>query len=60
MSERLARLPFGDDWRAAWGPNTDVMDVRSRMSMYRYFVDRTNPQGALGPEAELSPFWGYA
>lgn len=60
MSERVARLPFGDDWRAAGEPTPDVMDVRSRMAMYRHLVERTNPHGALGPEAELSPFWGYA
>jgi Leg1 len=60
MSERLARLPFGDDWRAAGEPTSDVMDVRSRMAMYRLLVERTNLHGAFGAEAELSPFWGYA
>jgi hypothetical protein len=49
-------MPFDDDWRAACEPTTDAMDVRSRMAMYRYLVERTNPHGALGPEAELSPF----
>jgi hypothetical protein len=33
MSERLARLRFGDDWRAAGEPTTDVMDVRPPMDI---------------------------
>lgn len=60
MSELLASLSFGDDWRAAREPTPDVMDVRSRMAMYRLLVERTSPHGAFGAETELSPFWGYA
>jgi hypothetical protein len=60
MSERVARLAFGDDWRACGEPSADVYSVTSRLAMYRQLVERTNPHGALGAEAELNPFWGYA
>ncbi len=60
MSERLARLPFGDDWRACGDPTPDVYDVRSRLAMYRQLVESTNDHGTFGAAAELHPFWGYA
>lgn len=60
MSERLARLAFGDDWRACGEPTGDVYTVTSRLAMYRQLVEHTNPHGALGADAELNPFWGYA
>jgi hypothetical protein len=60
MSDHLARLPFGDDWRSCGEPTPNVYDVRSRLAMYRQLVESTNPHGALGGDAELHPFWGYA
>lgn len=60
MSERLARLPFGDDWRACGDPTPDVYDVRSRLAMYRQLVESTSARGTFGADAELHPFWGYA
>jgi hypothetical protein len=60
MVDRLARVAFGDDWRACGEPTPDVMDVRSRMAMYRKLVECTNDHGGFGDSGELSPFWGYA
>lgn len=60
MSDRLARLPFGDDWRSCGEPVPNVLDVRSRLAMYRQLVERTNRQRSFGVDAELHPFWGYA
>ena len=60
MSDRLARLPFGDDWRSCGEPTPDVYNVRSRLAMYRQLVEHTNPRGTFGSDAELNPFWGYA
>lgn len=60
MNDRLAQLPFGADWRSCGEPTPDVMDVRSRMAMYRWLVERTNAHGSFGSEHQLSPFWGYA
>ncbi len=50
----LARLPFGEAWRAVDGPPGDAASVRSRLAMYRRLVED------IGPAVELSPFWGYA
>ncbi|HSK04836.1 MAG TPA: Leg1-related protein [Kofleriaceae bacterium] len=54
-AHRLSRVPFGDAWIAAGEPTADVMDVRSRLAMYRSLVERTTPV-----RPELNPFWGYA
>jgi hypothetical protein len=60
MSDRLARLGFGNDWRSCGEPTANVYDVRSRLAMYRQLVERTNRRGGLGADAERHPFWGYA
>lgn len=56
---RLARLPFGDAWLAATPPTADVMDVRTRLAMYRLLVERAGGE-VCGKHDELNPFWGYA
>ncbi len=56
----LARLPFGDTWLALDPDALDPFDVRGRLAMYRWLVERANPRGAFGERDELSPFWGYA
>ncbi|HEY5922092.1 MAG TPA: Leg1-related protein [Kofleriaceae bacterium] len=60
MSDRLARMPFAEDWRACGEPTADVYSVASRLAMYRVLVERTSTHGGFGGEAELHPFWGYA
>jgi hypothetical protein len=37
----------------------DPASVRDRHEMYRRLVAGANPDGALGANHELSPFWGY-
>ncbi|NVB80550.1 MAG: hypothetical protein HOV81_19305 [Kofleriaceae bacterium] len=56
---RLARLPFGDAWLAVAPPTADVMDVRTRLAMYRLLVERAGGE-ICGAHDELNPFWGYA
>jgi hypothetical protein len=60
----LARIPFGDEWRALPDLTTrtacDPHDVTVRMGLYRLLIERCNTRGALGAHHELSPFWGYA
>jgi hypothetical protein len=60
----LARIPFGDEWRAlpdlAARDTCDPNDAAVRMGLYRLLVERSNTRGALGDHHELSPFWGYA
>ncbi len=62
--ERLVRMPFGDAWLDLVDPadlaSCDVMDVRTRLGMYRLLVERLNGNGAFGTHDEQSPFWGYA
>jgi hypothetical protein len=60
MTDRLARLPFGNDWRSCGAPIPNVYDVRSRLAMYRVLVEGTAARGTFGDDAELHPFWGYA
>jgi hypothetical protein len=60
MSDHLARLPFGDDWRSCGEPTPNVYDVRSRLAMYRQLVEHTQRKRSFGPNAERHPLWGYA